>query len=268
MSIKDLSKLFSTVLFVCIISFQGYTQEHLSKILTNGEIRIGMTGEQAPFTMKNKEGKLMGYEVELAKALAKSMGVKLVLVKMPFSKLMPALEEGGIDAVMSGMTITPKRNMKALFAGPYMLSGKSLITRSEELSEISDIEEANDKNYTIACLKGSTSEDFVRKSLPKVEVIVLDDYETGIEKVMNYEADAMVADVPFCTVAELEHGSEGLLMLNGQLTIEPIGMALPPDDHQLLNLVENYLATLELSGALIELEETWFESDEWMLEVE
>ena len=268
MNIKNLSKLFATALFICIFSYQGYTQEHLSKILRSGEIRIGMTGEQAPFTMKNKEGKLMGYEVELARALAKSMGVRLVLVKMPFPKLMGALEEGGIDAVMSGMTITPKRNMKALFAGPYMLSGKSLITRSEDLAEINDVNDANDKNYKIACLKGSTSEDFVRRSLPKVEVIVLNAYESGIEKVMNYEVDAMVADAPFCTVAELEHGSEGLLMLNGLLSVEPIGMALPPDDHRLLNLVENYLASLELSGELVELEATWFESDEWMLDIE
>jgi len=57
-------------------------------------------------------------------------------------------------------------------------------------------------------------------------------------------------------------------MLNGLLSAEPIGMALPPDDHLLLNLVENYLASLELSGVLVELEETWFESDEWMLDVE
>ena len=131
------------------ITVPGITQNTLSKIIKNGEIRIGMTGNQPPYSMKTKTDRLMGYEVDLATILAESMGVKLKMVELPFSELMPALQNGKIDAVMSGMTITPERNMKALFAGPYTLSGKSILTKSKVLAEISEAEEANLKKYKI-----------------------------------------------------------------------------------------------------------------------
>jgi polar amino acid transport system substrate-binding protein len=119
------------------ISLPAFTQRVLSTILKKGEIRIGMTGNQPPFTMKAKSGELIGYEVDLATALAKNMGVKLKLVEMPFSDLLGALKAGRIDAVMSGMTMTPERNLEVLFAGPYIISGKSILTKSRLISEIS-----------------------------------------------------------------------------------------------------------------------------------
>src|SRR5436305_2729890 len=90
-------------------------QKVLGSIVKNGEIRIGTTGTQPPYSMKAKTGELIGYEIDLAKALSTNKGVKLKLVEMPFSQLMDALKSGKIDGIMSGMTITPERNMVALF---------------------------------------------------------------------------------------------------------------------------------------------------------
>ena len=247
------------------ITVPGITQNTLSKIIKNGEIRIGMTGNQPPYSMKTKNDRLMGYEVDLATILAESMGVKLNMVELPFSELMPALQNGKIDAVMSGMTITPERNMKALFAGPYTLSGKSILTKSKVLAQISEAEEANLKKYKITCLKGSTSERFVRAFMPNTEVIPVENYDTGVDMVLNDQADALVADVAICLVTLLRYQDEGLVTLEEPLTIEPIGMALPPGDPQFLNLVENYLSALELYGALELLDQLWFEDGQWIL---
>jgi len=224
-----------------------------------------MTGNQPPYSMKTKTDRLMGYEVDLATILAESMGVKLNMVELPFSELMPALQNGKIDAVMSGMTITPERNMKALFAGPYTLSGKSILTKSKVLAQISEAEEANLKKYKITCLKGSTSERFVRAFMPNTEVIPVENYDTGVDMVLNDQADALVADVAICLVTLLRYQDEELVTLEEPLTIEPIGMALPPGDPQFLNLVENYLSALELYGALELLGQLWFEDGQWIL---
>ena len=247
------------------ITVPGITQNTLSKIIKNGEIRIGMTGNQPPYSMKTKTDRLMGYEVDLATILAESMGVKLNMVELPFSELMPGLQSGKVDAVMSGMTITPERNLKALFAGPYTLSGKSILTKSKVLAEISEASEANEKKYKITCLKGSTSEKFVRAYMPNTEIIPVENYDVGVNMVLNDQADALVADVPICLVTLLRYQDEGLVTLDEPLTIEPIGMALPPDDPQFLNLVENYLSALELSGALQLLDQIWFEDGQWLL---
>jgi polar amino acid transport system substrate-binding protein len=251
------------MVFLCLPAF---SQKILSAILKRGEIRIGMTGTQPPFTMKAKSGELIGYEVDLAKALAKNMGVKLKLVEMPFSDLLGALKAGKVDAVMSGMTMTPERNLEVLFAGPYILSGKSILTKSALISEISAGN--TEKKYRIVSLKGSTSVEFVKNYMPKHELILVDNYNAGVDMVLTDKADAMVADKPICVVTMMKNQGKDLVISDKPLTIEPIGMALPSDDPQFLNLVENYIASLELSGNLPLLEKTWFQDGAWMLNVE
>jgi polar amino acid transport system substrate-binding protein len=251
------------MVFLCLPAF---SQKILSAILKRGEIRIGMTGTQPPFTMKAKSGELIGYEVDLAKALAKNMGVKLKLVEMPFSDLLGALKAGKVDAVMSGMTMTPERNLEVLFAGPYILSGKSILTKSKLIAEISAGN--TEKKYRIVSLKGSTSVEFVKNYMPKHELILVDNYNAGVDMVLNDKADALVADKPICVVTLMKNQGKDLVISDKPLTIEPIGMALPSDDPQFLNLVENYIASLELSGNLPLLEKTWFQDGAWMLNVE
>lgn len=260
-----IKKLLLAIILTIAVTFAGIAQKTLSKIINNGEIRIGMTGNQPPYSMKAKDGKLMGYEVDLATILAENMGVKLEIVELPFSELMAGLQSGKVDAVMSGMTITLERNLKALFAGPYTLSGKSILTKSKVLAEISEAAEVNEKKYKITCLKGSTSEKFVRTYMPNAEIFPVESYDAGVDMVLNDQADALVADVAICVVTLLKHQDKGLVTLDEPLTIEPIGMALPPNDPQFLNLVENYLSALEISGALQLLEQIWFEDGQWLL---
>jgi len=253
---------------VVFISLPVFSQKVLSSILKKGEIRIGTTGNQPPFSMKSKTGELIGYEIDLAKALAKNMGVKLKLVEMPFSELLPAIKAGKIDAVMSGMTMTPERNLEVLFAGPYTLSGKAILTKSKLIEEISTATAATEKKYKIVSLKGSTSVEFVKNYMPKAEVILVDNYNDGVAMVLSDKADALVADKPICVITLMKNQGKDLVVSDKPLTIEPIGMALPSDDPQFLNLVENYIASLQLSGTLPLLEKTWFQDGTWMLNVE
>src|SRR5882672_520703 len=227
MNMRRLSQYMTISMLMVFIALPAFTQKVLSTILKKGEIRIGMSGNQPPFTMKAKSGELIGYEVDLATALAKNMGVKLKLVEMPFSDLLGALKAGRIDAVMSGMTMTPERNLEVLFAGPYIISGKSILTKSKLISEISATSE---KKYRIASLKGSTSVEFVKNYMPKQEIILVDNYNVGVEMVLNDKADAMVADKPICVVTIMKNQGKDLVTSDKPLTIEPIGVALPSDD--------------------------------------
>src|SRR5688572_26751358 len=172
LNMRIVSKYLAISVVMVFLSLPAFSQKVLSAILKRGEIRIGMTGTQPPFTMKSKTGELIGYEVDLAKALAKNMGVKLKLVEMPFSDLLGALKSGKVDAVMSGMTMTPERNLEVLFAGPYILSGKSILTKSKLIAEISAA--TTEKKYRIVTLKGSTSVEFVKNYMPKHELILVD----------------------------------------------------------------------------------------------
>jgi ABC-type amino acid transport substrate-binding protein len=237
----------------------------LSRIIDSGTFRVGMSGTQPPFSMVDKDGQLFGHEVELAKILAKAMGVEVEFVKKPFGELLTALEKGEVDAVMSGMTMTPERNTRAAFVGPYVVSGKSILTKSSTIAALQDAEEIDRSTIKITALKGSTSEKFVKKILEKTTYMGVDDYDTAVQMVLDGKADALVADFPICALSIMRHPDAGLATLNEPMTIEPIGIALPPGDSLLLNMVTNYLGALEGIGLLEALEQKWFEDGSWLV---
>jgi polar amino acid transport system substrate-binding protein len=205
MNKRHLSSYLVIGILLILFSLPALSQKVLADIVKKGEIRIGTTGTQPPYSMKSKTGELMGYEVDLANALATHMGVKLKLVEMPFSGLMEALKSGKIDAIMSGMTITPERNLSALFAGPYIISGKSILTKSSKVAAFNADTSASGKKYKIVCLKGSTSEEFVKTVMSKHELITVDNYNDGVNMVINDQADAMVADKPICVISIMKY---------------------------------------------------------------
>ena len=239
----------------------------LSRIVESGTFRVGMSGTQPPFTVISKTGDLIGYEVDLANILANAMGVKVEFVQKPFGELLSALEKGEIDAIMSGMTMTPKRNLKAAFVGPYIVSGKSILTKSSTLAALNEAEDIDRSSITVVALKGSTSEKFVKKVLEKTTYVGVDDYDAGVQMVIDGKADALVADYPICALSQMRFPDAGLATLSEPMTIEPIGIALAPGDALLVNMVTNYLGTLQGLGLLDALEEKWFEDGGWLIQL-
>ncbi len=239
----------------------------LSRIVESGTFRVGMSGTQPPFTVMSKAGNLIGYEVDLANVLADAMGVKAEFVQMPFGDLLDALEAGKIDAIMSGMTMTPRRNLRAAFVGPYIVSGKSILTTSSALAALQDAEEIDRSTIKITALKGSTSEKFVKTVLEKTTFIGVDDYDAGVQMVLDGKADALVADYPICALSLMRFPDAGLATLSEPMTIEPIGIALAPGDSLYVNMVTNYLGALEGLGLLELLEEKWFDDGGWLIQL-
>ena len=239
----------------------------LSRIVTKGEIHVGMSGDQPPFCMKSKDGKLIGYDVDLAGLLANAMGVTLKIEVMPFAELLPALEAGRIDAVMSGMTMTPKRNLRAAFVGPYVVSGKTILTTDATLAKASDTKDLDITGMTVVVLAGSTSEAFAKRAMHEAKIVPVPDYETGVAKVLEGKANFMVADRPILALTVLRHPDKGLVLSDQLLSIEPIGIALPAGDSLMLNMVENYVSTLDAIGLLDNLQKKWFESGDWLAQI-
>jgi polar amino acid transport system substrate-binding protein len=242
----------------------GDASPTLSHVVKTGELRVGMTGSQPPYNMKDKEGHMMGFEVDLASLLARSMEVNLKIIEMPFGKLLPALAKGDVDMVMSGVTITPARNMQFAFVGPYFVSGKSILTRSEKIASAKQPSDLDASSITVTALAGSTSAEFVRRAMPKVKLVATQDYAQAEKMVLDGKADAMVADFAICRLAVLRHPKVDLTTLKEPFTIEPIGVAVQPGDTLFVNLLTNYLGALQGTGALEALQNRWFEDGSWL----
>jgi ABC-type amino acid transport substrate-binding protein len=236
----------------------------LQRVIDFKVLKVGMSANQPPMTMVNREGGMMGFDVDLAKALAAAMKVKLEIKAMPFGELMTALEEDKIDMVMSGMSITPQRTELVSFVGPYMMSGKSILTKNSVLGKISSGEEFNRKELKLLALSNSTSVSFVEDVAPDAQLIEINSYDEGVAMLIEGKADAMVADMPMCVLSVMRYPEAGLTTLDRPLTVEPIGIAISKDDPQFFNLVDNYLRAYEKTGVLTKLRKKWFEDSSWV----
>ena len=252
------------------VLFAGPAQsgEVIDRILKKGELVVGTSGNQPPLIATTKDGKLIGLDADLARIMAGAMGVKVKFETMSFTDLLPALESGKVDVVISGMTITPKRNLKTAFVGPYFVSGKSMVLKREKALSLETPEDLNSAAVTLAVLEGSTSQEFVENLIPKAVVAKTKTLDEALKLVIDDKATALIADYPYCAVAAYRNKDKKLVTTDEPFTFEPLGIALPSNDPLLVNWVENYLTRLEGGGTLLELTGQWFKDPSWIQQLQ
>jgi polar amino acid transport system substrate-binding protein len=236
----------------------------IDRILQRGELVVGMAGSMPPLNMTSKEGELIGYEVDLAKAMAAAMGVRAKLEVIPFAELLPALQSGKIDLILSNMTITPGRNLKVAFVGPYFTSGKAFMTKIKTIAMAGEAADIDAKKTKLVALKGSTSQAFVEKYIPDATLVTAKDYDEAVDMVLQDKVHAMVADYPICVVSIFRYPNQGLLSVITTLTYEPIGVGVPAGDPLLVNWVENFMGIAEQTGLLEGLKQKWLLRADWL----
>ncbi|NNL75525.1 MAG: transporter substrate-binding domain-containing protein [Desulfobacterales bacterium] len=252
----------------CAQMQQGITATSASPVLDRiqkrGKLIVGTMGNMPPLNMTSKDGEIFGLEPDLAGLMAKAMNVEAKFVTKPFPELLPALQTGEIDMILSGMTITPDRNLKVAFVGPYFISGKAFLTKIKTIGTAKEVTEVNNPKTTIVALKSSTSQTFAEEVLDKATLITTDTYDEAVAMVLQDKVQAMIADYPICVVSVFRYPEDGLLSVVTPLTYEPIGIAIPANDPLLINWTQNMLNRIADSGVLDELKLKWFASGTWL----
>lgn len=260
----NLGKIIPVVLALLLVSGCNTMQTRsgdtstLARIQQRGELVLGTSGDMEPMSYARADGKVVGLDVDIARFMAQAMGVTLTTKTLPFTELLPALQRGEVDVVISNLTITPKRNMSVAFVGPYMTSGKCILTEQEALARAQRAEDLNTPETRIAVRKGSTSEDFVKTLLPQATVLTADNRDAAVELVSSGQAGGMLTDYPICMSTLKNNPDAGFVSLFSLLSYEPIGIALPGNDPLLVNWTENFLVRMEALGALDEIGQRWF----------
>lgn len=239
----------------------------IERIMSRGELRVGTSGNQPPLTATTKDGSIIGFDADLARAFAKAMGVKLTLVPIKFSELLPALTRGEVDMVLSGLTMTPQRNLQVAFVGPYLVSGMSILAKERTRAKLRKAEDIDTPRVTLAALRDSTAVKFAEENVPRAKLVQTDTLDEGVEMVRKGKVDALLADHPFCLVTVYRYESDHLETLDTPFNLEPLGIALPPNDPLLINWTQNALSELEDSGTVLDTMSTWFEDDSWVAQL-
>ena len=243
----------------------------LNKIKQKGELRVGMEPGYMPFEMKDKKGNIIGYDVDMAREMAKQMGVKLTLVPIAWDGIIAGLITDKYDIIMSGMTITQQRNLEVNFAEPYIVVGQTVLLRNSLASTIKSAKDLDKPEYTIVTKLGVTGEIATRKFFKKAKIVTFETEADATAEVLNGKADAMVYDQPFNVVFMSDKGKDKLIHLDTPLTYEPLGWAIRKGDPDFLNWLNNFLRQSKedkVVGFSDELYNKWLVDTSWLQRVQ
>ncbi|MCG8684831.1 MAG: transporter substrate-binding domain-containing protein [Desulfobacterales bacterium] len=261
------------VLLICLMlgvstAFAGQTGKALSlesiieKIQKQGVLRVGMS-TFVPWAMKDKQGNLIGFEIDVAKKLAEDMGVKVEFVPTAWSGIIPALLTGKFDVIIGGMGITPERNLKVNFTMPYEFSGMSMVAHKKKAAGFSSVEDFNKKGVSIAVRMGTTAEMAAKKFMPKAEFKLFENESQALQELNLGRVHAVVSSAPMPAFHALKFPDKLFVPIKENFTKEPIGFALRKGDYDALNYFNNWILINHASGFLKEKQTYWFETKEW-----
>ncbi len=234
----------------------------LDAITRRGVLKVGLS-TFVPWAMKDKNGNLTGFEVDVAKRLAEDMGVEVEFIPTKWSGIIPALLTGKFDVIIGGMGIRPDRNLKVNFSIPYEYSGMSIVASRAKASGFSSLEDFNKKDVVIAARIGTTAADAADKYLPLAQKRLFDDESQAVQELLSGRASAVVASAPMPAFQAIKYSDKLFVPIEGTFTKEPIGFALKKGDVDLLNFFNSWIRVVEAEGWLKERQHYWFETRDW-----
>lgn len=240
----------------------------IEDILKRGELRVGFEAGYVPFEMTDKNGRFVGFDIDMAKEMAKAMGVKFVPVNTAWDGIIPALLSNKFDIIMSGMTVTQERNLKVLFADPYIIVGQTILLNKKHEGEVKSYKDLNDAKYTVTSKLGTTGEQAVKRYIPKAQYKSFETETEAFLEVLNGKADAYVYDLPNCVYQYAQQGKGKVVFLDEPFTYEPLAWAINKGDPDFLNWLNNFLRQVKNDGRYERIYNKWIKGSEWMKEIQ
>ncbi len=240
----------------------------LESILKKGELRVGFEAGYMPFEMTNKKGKFVGFDIDMAKEMAKAMGVKFIPVNTAWDGIIPSLITDKFDIIMSGMTVTQERNLKINFADPYIIVGQTILINKKHKGKIKSYKDLNNSKYIVTSKLGTTGEQAVKRLIPKCNYKSFETEPEAALEVVNGKADAFVYDLPYCVVFMAQQGAGKLVFLDKPFTFEPLAWAVKKGDPDLMNWLNNFLSQIKNDGRYERIYNKWIKDTGWIKNVQ
>lgn len=233
-------------------------QSVIDEIVQRGKLTVGMS-TFVPWAMRDKNGELMGFEIDVAKRLAADMKVEVEFVPTAWGGIIPALIAKKFDVIIGGMSVTPERNLTVNFTIPYAHSGQQMAANKELAKDFTKKEDFNAAGVTIACRRGATPCTIVQKMFPKAELRQFDDDAQAFQEVVNGNAHAMISSAPKPRFWADAHPDKIFLPFGGEnLTEGNEGFALRKGDYDAINFFNNWIQERTSDGWLKERHDYWF----------
>ena len=230
----------------------------LTAIVNNKKLVVGMELKYKPFEYTDEKGQPVGLDVELAKLAAKELGVELEIKDMEWTGLIPALQTGKIDLIISGITGTLERAKSITFTSAYFTTGLCALLSTKLAPDVTAVDQLNDPKRVIAVKTGTTADLVASKRFPKATINRYKDESACVQEVINGRADAFLYD----QLSIAQHARDNKATTKAILTpftYEPFCIAMRKGDFDLWNWFEMFVTLKRNDGTLEELRKKYVE---------
>ncbi len=237
------------VLFTGCISQKN---DEVATLVNRKVIKVGLEANFMPLVFK-ENGRIKGIEPEIAARIGELSGAKIELCEYPWNDLIPALEAGKIDVIMSGMTITAEREKKVDFTKSYIRAGQMALLRTSDVAEFSTKEKITGTTKKIGFIKDTTGDFFVSEKCTKAQKVPFKETADGIKALSDKKIDVFIIDAPVVW----EMSNPDLTALLDPLTEEYLGWAVRKNDKGMLEGLNKCLILMEMDGSLDSIKKKW-----------
>lgn len=234
----------------------------MDKIKERGKLIVGTDPGYFPFEMIDDKGKTVGFDVDIAKAVAKELDVNVEIVNYKWATLISALQMGKIDIIIAGMTITPSRALQVSFSIPYFDCGLAMLvnTKHEGIESWSELDK---KGMKIAVCLGQTSDFYATKFFKNAEIKRFEGSEKIALAVTIGQVDAAIHDSPWVlTIAK--RNPENKFPLLEEHGLQSLGFAIPLNDFAFKIWLDSFLVHFRQSAEYDDLYNYWFIDMPWL----
>lgn len=226
----------------------------VDEIVKRGTIKVGTTGDYQPMSYLDPQtGKYEGFDDELAKDLAKSLGVEIEYVPTSWPTLMEDTLSGKFDLAICGVTVTDARKEEALMSDGYLINGKTILCRKEDADKYTCLDDVNKPEVRVMVNPGGLNEKFARENLPDVTLIIHDVNQEIPSLIAQGEADIMITEVAEAGYYVRKDGRLAAPLYLEPFTAGQIGILMPKGSEELLDYVNQFLKDEKESGRINEL---------------
>lgn len=246
----------ASLLVVGVLFLAGCQSKADDEASSKNVLRVGTEGTYSPFSFRDDNDKLTGYDVDVAKAVAKKIDYKVKFVEAPWDSMLAAFDAKKSDVIFNQVSITPERKEKYLFSTPYSISHPALIVKKDN-NEIKDF----------ADLKGKTSAQSLTSNYAQMaedlgaDISSVDGFSKAVELVSDKRADATLNDdVTYYDYLKQKPDAPIKIVKTSDEATEVAAM-FHKGDEKLAEKVDKAIKELEADGTLTKLSEKYFNKD-------
>lgn len=237
--------------------FEIYEASTLNQVIKRNKLIVGMEVEFFPFEYSNPQGEPVGFDVDIARLAAKELGVQFEIKDMEFTGLIPALQSGKVDMIISGMTRTLERAKSVTFTQPYFVTGLCVLLSQKRAPNIQDVKQLNAEGRIIAVKIGTTGDLIAAKQFPKAQINRYKDETACVREVVTGRADAFFYD-QLSIAKHHKQNPDTTRALLKPFTYEPYAITLRKGDFDFYNWLNMFIETIKNDGRYQELHQKYF----------